>query len=77
MSLSKTKFDGKIMIYIEFCINKNILKILGFLLGEQTPQNPNFKRVGRLTPLKRARVLGPSEEFSKKPMYVCSCAPGL
>ena len=29
MTLSWTKFDGKIMIYIEFCIRKSILKFLG------------------------------------------------
>ena len=29
MTLSWTKFDGKIMIYIEFCIWKNILNVLG------------------------------------------------
>ena len=41
MALSWAKFDGKIMIYIEFCIRKSILKFLGvsYFLGEGPPKS--------------------------------------
>ena len=43
MSLNQTKFDDKMMIYIESCIQKVILNLLGVPYSrERGPQNPDF-----------------------------------
>ena len=43
----KTNFDGKIIIYIKFCILKKHLKFLGVsYFGGKAPQNSNFSGSG-------------------------------
>ena len=60
----------KTIIYIDFCIRKSTLLFWGALSWGGS-QNANFQRAGLRTPIKRATVPGPSEEFQKEPQYIC------
>ena len=63
------------MIYIEFCIRKSILIFLGVSHFWGTGP-PKSQLLAAPTP-NAYKVLSPSEEFSKKPTYVCSSASEL
>ena len=77
--LNCTNFDGKIKIYIQFCIQQSILKNKGWFIWGREASAPKYKNLAGGTPNvhKEGDSTWPVGEKLKTLQQSCNLAPGL